>query len=182
MGNWEDLVDDQRRELVLWMRNNLAELTGAAIYSFDRRWRPIWRKRDGGRREGRFTDAGYRGIHWRVDSEDRQATYCDQLRRGNKTIAWQARVNGNHHRNDRVATSRRKWMGDRAATMLRFHPRRDLFTRSRYPRVTEREHSVGVNPSTRITGGEVQCICWSFSVYCTMGSFIQGSDLANQSA
>jgi hypothetical protein len=41
MGNWEDLVDDQRRELVLWMRNNLAKLTGAAIYSLHRRWRPI---------------------------------------------------------------------------------------------------------------------------------------------
>jgi hypothetical protein len=28
MGNWEALVDDRRQELVLWMRNNLAELTG----------------------------------------------------------------------------------------------------------------------------------------------------------
>jgi hypothetical protein len=41
MGNWEALVDDQRRELVLWMRNNLVELTRAAIYRFHRRWHPI---------------------------------------------------------------------------------------------------------------------------------------------
>jgi hypothetical protein len=41
MGNWEALVDDRRRELVLWMRNNLAELIGVAIYRLHRRWRPI---------------------------------------------------------------------------------------------------------------------------------------------
>jgi hypothetical protein len=34
---------------------------------------------------------------------------------------------------------RRKWMGDRAATVLRVHPRRDLFTGGRYPRITGRE-------------------------------------------
>jgi hypothetical protein len=28
MENWEALVDDRRQEPVLWMRNNLAELTG----------------------------------------------------------------------------------------------------------------------------------------------------------
>jgi hypothetical protein len=43
-------------------------------------------------------------------------------------------------------------------------------------------HSADANLSVRVTGGEVQCICLSFSVYCTMGSFIQGSDRANQSA
>jgi hypothetical protein len=52
MENWEALVNDQRRELVLWMRNNLAELTRAAIYRFHRRWRPILRSCAGGRREG----------------------------------------------------------------------------------------------------------------------------------
>jgi hypothetical protein len=41
MGNWEALVDDQRRELVLWLRNNLAKLTRVAIYRLHRRWRPI---------------------------------------------------------------------------------------------------------------------------------------------
>jgi hypothetical protein len=41
MGNWEALVDDQRQGLVLWMRKNLADLTGAAIYRLHRQWRPI---------------------------------------------------------------------------------------------------------------------------------------------
>jgi hypothetical protein len=41
MGNWEALVDDRRQELVLWMRNNLAELTRAAIYRIHRWWHPI---------------------------------------------------------------------------------------------------------------------------------------------
>jgi hypothetical protein len=41
MENWEALVDDRRQELVLWMCNNLEELTGAAIYSLHRWWRPI---------------------------------------------------------------------------------------------------------------------------------------------
>jgi hypothetical protein len=34
------------------MRNNLAELTGAAIYRLNRRWRSIWRKCVSDRREG----------------------------------------------------------------------------------------------------------------------------------
>jgi hypothetical protein len=41
VGNWEALVDDWRQEMVLWMRNNLVELTGAAIYRLHRRWHPI---------------------------------------------------------------------------------------------------------------------------------------------
>jgi hypothetical protein len=39
--NWEAPVDDRRQELVLWMRNNLAELTGVAIYRLHRPWRLI---------------------------------------------------------------------------------------------------------------------------------------------
>jgi hypothetical protein len=64
MGNWEALVDDQRRELVLWTRNNLAELTGASIYRVHQWLHPILRRCGGGRREGMFTGAGYRGNHW----------------------------------------------------------------------------------------------------------------------
>jgi hypothetical protein len=60
---WEALVNDKRQELVLWMRNNLAELTRASIYRVHQRWRPILRRCAGGRREGRFTTVGYRGIH-----------------------------------------------------------------------------------------------------------------------
>jgi hypothetical protein len=35
--NWEALVNNQRRELVLWVRNNLPELTGALIYRVHQR-------------------------------------------------------------------------------------------------------------------------------------------------
>jgi hypothetical protein len=87
------------------MRNNLAELTGASIYRVHQRWRPILRGCAGGRWEGRFTSTGYRGIHWRFDSEARHATYCDQRWRGNKTIAWQARVNGDHQREGRTGVA-----------------------------------------------------------------------------
>jgi hypothetical protein len=61
-------------------------------------------------------------------------------------------VNGGNHGKGCVATSPASGYGDRPATVPRPHPRRDLFTRSRYPRVTrcESEHEV--------TGGEVQCI------------------------
>jgi hypothetical protein len=53
-GNWKAMVDDQERELVHWVRNNLAELTGASIYRVHQRWRLIWRRRADGRREGRL--------------------------------------------------------------------------------------------------------------------------------
>jgi hypothetical protein len=41
MVDWAALVDDRRQELVLWMRNDLAELTRAVIYRVYRWWRPI---------------------------------------------------------------------------------------------------------------------------------------------
>jgi hypothetical protein len=103
-------VNDQRRELVLWMRNNLAELTRASIYRVLQRWRPILRRCVGGQREGKFIDVSYRGIHWRIDSEERHGTYCDQRQRGNKAVAWQTWVNGDRHRDGRTATLRHKWM------------------------------------------------------------------------
>jgi hypothetical protein len=48
--------------------------------------------------------------------------------------------------------------------VLRLHPRRDLFTRSRYPRVTGRESQLRRESEREVTGGEVQCIYLSFSV------------------
>jgi hypothetical protein len=51
--NWEAMVDDQRQELVHWVRNNLAELTGASIYRFHQWWRSILRRRAVDRREGK---------------------------------------------------------------------------------------------------------------------------------
>jgi hypothetical protein len=55
MTNWAALVDDRRQELVLWMSNDLTELTGAIIYRIYRRWRPILRRCAGGRSERRVT-------------------------------------------------------------------------------------------------------------------------------
>jgi hypothetical protein len=46
-------VNDQRREIVLWMCNNLAELIGSLIYRVHQRWRSIWRRRAVDRREGK---------------------------------------------------------------------------------------------------------------------------------
>jgi hypothetical protein len=57
------MVDDQGRELVHWVRNNLADLVDHSIYRSQQRWRPIWRRRAGGRREGEFTDVSYRSGH-----------------------------------------------------------------------------------------------------------------------
>jgi transposase len=51
--NLETLVDDPRQWLVRWMRNYLAELTGAAIYRVLRWWRLILRRRARDRREGK---------------------------------------------------------------------------------------------------------------------------------
>jgi hypothetical protein len=59
--------------------------------------------------------------------------------------------NGGSLDDDRAATSPGKWVRQ-GNTVLRLHPRRDLFTKSRYPRVTGRESE------REVTGGEVQCI------------------------
>jgi hypothetical protein len=80
-------VDDQRRELVHWVRNNLAELTGASIYRIHQRWRPIWRWRASVRREGKSTGVSYPGIHWSVASEDRRAIYCDLRQHGQSSFS-----------------------------------------------------------------------------------------------
>ena len=64
MGNWEALVDDQRRELVHWVRNNLVDLVDHSIYIIHQWWRPIWRRRAGGRRKEKVSDVSYCGSHW----------------------------------------------------------------------------------------------------------------------
>jgi hypothetical protein len=48
--------------------------------------------------------------------------------------------------------------------VLRLHPRRDLFTKGRYPRFTGRESQRRRKSEREVTGGEVQCIYRSFSV------------------
>jgi hypothetical protein len=72
--NWEAMVDDQMQELVHWVCNNLAELTRASICRTHQQWRPIWRRRAGDRREGKFTGASCRGFHRGSVSGDGQAT------------------------------------------------------------------------------------------------------------
>jgi transcription elongation factor len=61
--NWGATVDDQRRGLVLWPRNNLAEQARASIYrGFERRLQ-IWKGNAGGRREEEVTSVSYHGGH-----------------------------------------------------------------------------------------------------------------------
>jgi hypothetical protein len=152
--NWEALVNDQRRELVLWMRNNLVEHTGVSIYRHQR-WRPILRRCAGSRREGRFTGASYCGIHWRVDSEDRQATYCDQRRCGNKAIVWQARVNGDHHRDGRTTMSRRKWMGRQSDHSAPTSSTARSFHQGSLSALTRHESQRQRESEREVTGGEI---------------------------
>jgi hypothetical protein len=88
MANWEALVDDQRRELVLLMRNNLVKLTGAAIYRLHRWWRPIWRKRASGRREG-LSHCGV--LPWHSLAEELRRSlvnYYGWQRHGERVTSW----------------------------------------------------------------------------------------------
>jgi hypothetical protein len=62
MGNLEALVDDRRRELVLWMCDYPMELMACSIYRVHERWCPIRRDCAGGREE----DMSHRGdLPWR---------------------------------------------------------------------------------------------------------------------
>jgi hypothetical protein len=62
-----------------WARNNLEEHAERLVYSDQQRWRPIWGRHAGGRREREVTDASYRGFHLGNDSGDRRAIYCGLL-------------------------------------------------------------------------------------------------------
>jgi hypothetical protein len=97
-------------------------------------------------------------------------------------IAWQAWVNGDHRRDGRAAMSRRKWMGDRAATVLRLHPRWDLFTRGSlsafyWARITA---PVRIRAQGHQRRGAANL--WSFSVYCTIRTPFSVPDRANWEA
>jgi hypothetical protein len=61
------------------MRDYLAELTGAVIYRFHRRWRPILRRRAGGWREERSLAQVIHGFHRGKASSDGQACYTGSL-------------------------------------------------------------------------------------------------------
>jgi hypothetical protein len=61
--NWGVLGDDSRHGLLHWLHNYLAQRTGAAIYSLQRRWRPISRGCAGGRRGKGVQALGMSGFH-----------------------------------------------------------------------------------------------------------------------
>jgi hypothetical protein len=46
------MVDDRRRGRVLWLRDNLTELTTHSIYSVREQWLRTLKGKAGGRREG----------------------------------------------------------------------------------------------------------------------------------
>jgi hypothetical protein len=81
MGNWAALVNNWRQVLVRWMRNYLAKFSEASIYRTQWRWRSIWRRSAGDRREGRLLAQGIRGFHRGKFSGDGQACYTGSLRR-----------------------------------------------------------------------------------------------------
>jgi hypothetical protein len=63
------------------MRDYLVELTGAVIYRFHRRCRPILRRHAGGRREGRSLAQVILGFFRGKASGDGWACYTGSLRR-----------------------------------------------------------------------------------------------------
>jgi hypothetical protein len=165
MKNWEALVDDRRQELVLWMCNNLAELTGAAIYKLHRRWRPIRRKCAGGRRE-ELSHCGV--LPWNSPDLGGWLSLVNlhgAKQRGKLPNVW-------HNRGKQRQP--RWWPCSHVAGQVSTATGRpqcpklihgeDLFTAERNPLIRGRNHG-GQRESRRgVTGGEVHCICWSFLV------------------
>jgi hypothetical protein len=99
-----------------------------------------------------------------------------------ESVAWQIPVNGGHTGDGRAAPSWRKWMGNRAATMLQLHPRRDLFTKGVVIRaLLGANHSADANPSTGLPA--VRCTAPGiFFSYCTIGIPFRALDRAKWSA
>jgi hypothetical protein len=107
MRNWEALVDDQRWELVHWVHNNLTDLVDHSIYRSQQRWRPIWRRCAGGRREEKFTGAGCHGFHWSNDLDDGLAIYGGLWRHGETADGVAGPRGTAARRGGRAATLRR---------------------------------------------------------------------------
>jgi hypothetical protein len=80
--NWGVLGEDLRHGLLHWLRNYLAERTGVAIYSLQRRWRPISRGCPGGRRGKEVLALGMSGFHRGSPSAITGHAYHDSPRRG----------------------------------------------------------------------------------------------------
>jgi hypothetical protein len=175
MRNWEALVDAQRCELVHWVRNNLAEFTGVAIYRLHGWWCPIWRRRVGGWREGKCTGAGYLGftVAKPLAMDGLTTTiHCDMLK-----LLGTWRMDGKQPRPARIISvgHRPSGYGELSSDQVRANTGAKIFYSPRlstlcWARIT----ATGANPR-EVTGGEVQRI-WDFSGYCTMAIIIRSSD------
>jgi hypothetical protein len=75
------MVANQRQGLVLWLGDNLAELTGASIYGVLWWWRLILRSCAGGRREEKCIGAVDHGFHRGKASGDGRTCINGLLRR-----------------------------------------------------------------------------------------------------
>jgi hypothetical protein len=150
---------------VHWVHNNLADLVDHSIYRSQQRWCPIWRRCAGGRREEKFTGAGCRGFHWSNDLDDGLAIYGGLWRHGEMADG----VAG-----PRGMTARRRWSRGHVAVQLGtvteqlqcpiFISCPRSFTPRSYPHATGHESQRRRESGRGVTGGEVQCIYWSFSV------------------
>jgi hypothetical protein len=119
--NWGDTMANRRQGLVLWLRDNPAELTGASIYRAQLQWHPVRRKHAGDWREGEVTDANYRGGHWVMSYSGHwviTTTHDDVVRHPK---AWRNRVKGGSHGEDHAATPLASGHGDRVATVPQTH-------------------------------------------------------------
>jgi hypothetical protein len=103
--NWGAVGNDWRWGLVHWMHNYLAELTGAVIYRFHRRWWLILEKTRGGREREWVTVVVCRGDHWAMSYGGHWAVTmaCDDVVNGLRRGA--TAVNGAYSGDGRSATS-----------------------------------------------------------------------------
>jgi hypothetical protein len=106
----------------------------AQFIESDREYDEFGQRRASGKKGEESPEAAQHGIHWAKSPATEglsTATNCDMVTR---SVAWRARVNSDHHRDGRAATSRRKWVrrqgGHSAPTSSQA---RDFFTMSRYP-------------------------------------------------
>jgi hypothetical protein len=157
--NWGSTVANRRWGLGHWAHNNLADLVDHSIYKSQRRWRPIWRRCAGGRKKEKVPGVNYRGSH-------RLRSYCGHwwaITAGNDVVKGSRRgaimVNGVHLGDNRSATSSASgWATERPQCSEFIHG--ETFS----PGVVIRallgpNRSADANPSARVTGGEIHCIC-----------------------
>jgi hypothetical protein len=162
MGNLEALVDDRRRELVLWMCNYPTKLMACSIYRVRERWCPIRRDCAGGREE----EMSHRGnLPWlslvaklrRLPGSHYGARRC-----GKWPKAW---------RNQRQRRQPRWWSHGHVAGQVGIAtgwPQCPKLIRDEIFLLSSTIHpseawivAADANPGARFTGGEGWCI-WRF--------------------